>query len=1387
MPGQDTHHHKRTNISSTWLERVFQRRECIKFIPADDHSDRCCCGRVSAEHSQLALSRFTSSVVTRGARFHLSSTGQSSGHWTIGTCTACTPTDAYGTVEFQGGTHVHKARYLRLSFDSDPADIMNLMESVPEKLGRVFREGLLKAAETTGAWVLTSGLDSGIVKHVAKALDEAGISARMRSRIVTVGIAPWGMLQRREQLIGHDTHVVYDRQNISSSPIISPSNERGEQTTTTTYGGVPLNDRGSYFLLADNGTSNRYGAEIVLRRRLEEFLAKKCNGVGENRRRIPTICVALEGGICTLNAIYGCLRGQPPIPVWVIACEGSGRVCDLLAMGVRHFDENGKLTPKMRSRMLSMAGKLSVNNKNPCNSPEALLYRISQCVEKRNNLLTVFRVPENHLQYFQPDEQKMDRVILRALLHGQDLTPVDQLLLTLAWGREDIAKSEIFNKSSFPSDPDWLIQPMMEALLSSKVEFVRLFLEQGLSPRRFLTFQRLEYLYNAGPSLLPLMSSSNQQPKGGAIQGGKSAFSLPEIGAAIERLMGNAFRSTYTTRAFKLRYECAKSLAGQKTFIKRSHSRQLSSLQMCLSGSSDYEESGLKQPKRKVALTAPGWEEEGEAATTSNAQMAKQKQPEFSFPFNELMLWAVLTKRHEMAKLFWQHGEEPLAKALAAIRLYKFMSREVAHDYAEMEVSNQLRECAQEFRDYSLELLNHCHEQDQRMTMRLLSAELPNWGQQTCLSLAVIANNKRFLAHPCCQILLAELWHGGVRLRSQSNIKVILGLLFPPTILLLDFKIPLYTSNTERNNHSTAIGALESERPLLGDDCFNDDNLREMVDDASFKKHQNPLCLCISKFGMFYSAPITSFWVWAISFLLFMFLLIYVLLIEFPLQVTYIEWLIFAYVLALGMEHFRKLLILEASSILEKIRIFYSKYWNMLTTVAILSYFGGFAFRFDPVRVHSHSRVILAVNSVLWHMKTFDFMSVHPRIGPYITMAGKMVLAMSYIIALLMVTLMAFGVARQSITFPHEKWAWILVRNIFYKPYFMLYGEVYAGEIDTCGDEGTNCVPGHWIPPILMTVFLLIANILLINMLIAIFNNIFNVTNAMSRQVWMFQRYGQVLEYKSTPVLPPPFTPIAHMMMLFRRICKSRMLCPFHYDEQQQKANTNDLNSDFALKIQLRTDELRDLQDFEEDCMDDLSRRKFRQKDNCAERRRNSDRHCFSDFSSNRELLVQLQKMQAKIDKLEQIQEKMFGKFVERQNKQCQHQKSGDKELNLKQKEERITNKKAIPKARVFPINLNNEEENILEQQNNLNLPQILLPQYEEEEEREESLDSSEHSNQFCENEEDLAGIGQERENGNERQQQTQQRHLNIVDNRQRNYSVSLNEDLEQMFGMLKI
>ena len=52
---------------------------------------------------------------------------------------------------------------------------------------------------------------------------------------------------------------------------------------------------------------------------------------------------------------------------------------------------------------------------------------------------------------------------------------------------------------------------------------------------------------------------------------------------------------------------------------------------------------------------------------------------------------------------------------------------------------------------------------------------------------------------------------------------------------------------------------------------------------------------------------------------------------------------------------------------------------------------------------------------------------------------------MSNIVVMLVISLLAFGLTRQSITYPNEEWNWLLLRNVFYKPYFMLYGEVYAG------------------------------------------------------------------------------------------------------------------------------------------------------------------------------------------------------------------------------------------------------------------------------------------------------------------------------------------------------
>lgn len=71
-----------------------------------------------------------------------------------------------------------------------------------------------------------------------------------------------------------------------------------------------------------------------------------------------------------------------------------------------------------------------------------------------------------------------------------------------------------------------------------------------------------------------------------------------------------------------------------------------------------------------------------------------------------------------------------------------------------------------------IKLLDFCYRQDADKAQRLLTCELHSWSSQSCLSLAVAANHRALLAHPCSQVILADLWMGGLRTRKNTNFKV---------------------------------------------------------------------------------------------------------------------------------------------------------------------------------------------------------------------------------------------------------------------------------------------------------------------------------------------------------------------------------------------------------------------------------------------------------------------------------------------------------------------------------------------------------------------------------------------------------------------------------------
>ncbi|XP_067002827.1 transient receptor potential cation channel trpm isoform X2 [Anabrus simplex] len=1130
----------------SWIDATFQKRICIKYIPSPQDERRCCCGYTRTQHAKTTDFNSEEGELWKPSRH-----------------TAPSPTDAFGTIEFQGGPHPSKAQYVRLAYDTRPELIMQLFTrewslelpkllltvqggkanfELQPKLKKVLRKGLLKAARTTGAWIFTGGTNTGVTRQVGDALLE---TSQRTGRVVSIGIAPWGIVENNHELVGANRDVPYHS-------ISSPRSKL-----------AVLNNRHAYFLLVDDGTTGRYGAEIILRRKLEKYISNQRLHPGTHCS-IPVVCLVIEGGTNTIRAVLEYVTDSPPVPV--VVCDGSGRAADLLAFTHKYASETGEQTV-LENMKEYLIGTIQRTFEVGPDQAECLYSELLQCTSKKN-LITVFRITER------PDwkRQELDQTILTALFTSQHLTPTEQLSLALTWNRVDIARSEIFvYGQEWPQGA--LDEAMMQALEHDRTDFVKLLLENGVSMRKFLTMARLEELYNTknGPAntLTYILRDVRPHIPRGYI------YTLHDIGLVINKLMGGAYRAHYTRRKFRIIYA--------KVMKKSPHVHRNSASFIRYYGNTNLTMSLL-------AETMP---------TTKDASL-------FEFPFNELLIWAVLTKRQQMALLMWQHGEEALAKSLVACKLYKAMAHEAAEDDLETEIYEELRNYSKEFENIALELLDYCYRQDDDQARQLLTCELQNWSAQTCLSLAVAANHRALLAHACSQTILADLWMGGLRTRKNTNLKVILGLMCPLYVTQLDFKtkeeLLLMPQTHEEHlfeleeNESVEGGPTEPHRNSDPDaealisheggpmkDTVVQENGSVMVEGESYTqlfplydiKAHRPLRLR-KKFYEFFTAPITKFWAHSMAYVLFLIIFTYVVLVRMEPSPSWQELYVIAYIITLTFEKVREIVSSEPVAISHKFSVWAWNMWNPCDAAAIIFFLIGLSLR---LRLSSMKvgRLIYCVDIIYWYLRILNILGVNKYLGPLVTMMGKMVKNMIYFVVLLLVVLMSFGVCRQAILYPDSDANWGLVREIFFQPYFMLYGEVFAAEIDpACGDQPgmVKCQMGRWITPAVMSIYLLVANILLINLLIAVFNNIFNEVNAVSHQVWMFQRFTVVMEYEQKPVLPPPLIIICHIFLLYK------------YCRQKAQGSNNVETYDNALKLFLDSDDMERLYDFEEECVE---------------------------------------------------------------------------------------------------------------------------------------------------------------------------------------------------------
>ncbi|KAK2853598.1 hypothetical protein Q5P01_006259 [Channa striata] len=492
----------------------------------------------------------------------------------------------------------------------------------------------------------------------------------------------------------------------------------------------------------------------------------------------------------------------------------------------------------------------------------------------------------------------------------------------------------------------------------------------------------------------------------------------------------------------------------------------------------------------------------------------------------------------------------------------------------------ELKEYSNEFGTLAVDLLEQSFRQDETMAMKLLTYELKNWSNSTCLKLAVSSHLRPFVAHTCTQMLLSDMWMGRLNMRKNSWYKVILSILVPPAILLLEFKSKGEMAHIPQSQDDLQMTMEDSEHNFQNapEDVQMDvlkrarsiDHIDAKNGDMEAHVHAKKLPLG-RRIYAFYCTSVVKFWSNTLFYLGFLMLYSYVVLVKMPEWPSPQEWVVIAYIFTTAVENIREMFMSEAGKISQKIKVWFCDFFHVCDFLAIVSFFVGFGLRMAGGSAFLPGRTVYCLNIIFWYVRLLDIISVSQEIGLYVMMIVKMVANMFYILVIMALVLVSFGVPRKSILYPNEEPSWTLAKDVVFQPYWMIYGEMYAYEIDACANNSVVpflCGPTVWLTPLLQAFYVIVQYILMVNLLIAFFNNVYMEMKSISNLLWKYHRYHFILAYHEKPVLPPPLILLYYVYSLFC-LCRER-----------KKRNS------YGPKLFLSKKDQKKLHDFEEKCVE---------------------------------------------------------------------------------------------------------------------------------------------------------------------------------------------------------
>nr|KAG5688392.1 hypothetical protein BaRGS_026660 [Batillaria attramentaria] len=196
-------------------------------------------------------------------------------------------------------------------------------------------------------------------------------------------------------------------------------------------------------------------------------------------------------------------------------------------------------------------------------------------------------------------------------------------------------------------------------------------------------------------------------------------------------------------------------------------------------------------------------------------------------------------------------------------------------------------------------------------------------------------------------------------------------------------------------------------------------------------------------------------------------------------------------------------------------------------------------------------RVILSINLVQFCVRLLFSFAINKELGPKVVMIRRMITDLMWFFVILLVFVFAYTIASEAILYPNTEVSLKLLYYLPRKAYWQIYGELFLDELEgdaQCTNNRTlysgykeqRCPSaiGQYMVPIMMAVYVLVTNVLLLNLLIAMFSYTFQKVQDNTDIHWHFQRFNLIFEYSARPCLPPPLIIFSYIRMALVWCCK---------------------------------------------------------------------------------------------------------------------------------------------------------------------------------------------------------------------------------------------------------